>query len=36
MRALKHVALSFVFLLAFAVGVPAQDLPAAKPAEVGL
>jgi len=36
MRALKHVALSFIFLLAFAVGVPAQDLPAAKPAEVGL
>src|SRR5256714_15384209 len=36
MRALKHVALSFVFLLAFAIGVPAQDLPVAKPAEVGL
>jgi CubicO group peptidase (beta-lactamase class C family) len=36
MRALKHVALSFVFLLVFALGVPAQDLPTAKPAEVGL
>src|SRR5256714_7655781 len=35
MRALKHVALSFVFLLAFALGVPAQDLPLAKPGEVG-
>jgi CubicO group peptidase (beta-lactamase class C family) len=35
MRALKHVALSFVFLLAFALGVPAQDLPAARPAELG-
>ena len=36
MRALKHVALSFVFLLAFILAVPAQDLPVAKPAEVGL
>ena len=36
MRAVKHVALSFVFLLAFVLSVPAQDLPAAKPAEVGL
>jgi CubicO group peptidase (beta-lactamase class C family) len=35
MRALKHFALSFVFLLAFAAGVPAQDLPLAKPAEAG-
>jgi CubicO group peptidase (beta-lactamase class C family) len=36
MHALKHVALSLAFLLAFAIGVPAQDLPAAKPADVGL
>src|ERR1041384_2046805 len=36
MRALKHAALSFVFLLGFALGVPAQALPVAKPAEVGL
>ena len=36
MRALKHLALSFAFLLAFAAGVPAQDLPTAKPADVGL
>jgi CubicO group peptidase (beta-lactamase class C family) len=35
MRAWKHLALSFAFLLAFAVGVPAQDLPVAKPADVG-
>lgn len=35
MRALKHVALSFVFLLAFVLAAPAQDLTAAKPADVG-
>src|SRR2546423_5463139 len=35
MRALKHVALSFVFLLAFALGVAAEALPLAKPAEAG-
>src|SRR3989440_1934515 len=36
MRAVKHVALSFVFLLAFILAVPAQELPLAKPADVGL
>src|SRR5437764_4826438 len=36
MRAVKQWALSLAFLLAFAVGVPAQDLPLAKPGEVGL
>src|SRR3954471_12410397 len=35
MRAWKHVALSFVFLLAFAIGAPAQELPTARPAELG-
>ena len=35
MRALKQFTLSFAFLLAFAAGIPAQDLPTAKPAEVG-
>ena len=35
MRAWKHLALSFAFLLAFAIAVPAQDLSAAKPADVG-
>ncbi|MEA2875967.1 MAG: hypothetical protein QOF14_1163 [Hyphomicrobiales bacterium] len=35
MRALKHLALSFAFLLAFAIAVPAQDLPITKPADVG-
>jgi len=35
MRALKHLALSFAFLLAFAIAVPAQDLTVAKPADVG-
>jgi CubicO group peptidase (beta-lactamase class C family) len=36
MRALKNLALSFALLLVFAAGVSAQDLPLAKPAEVGL
>jgi CubicO group peptidase (beta-lactamase class C family) len=36
MRALKSLALSFAFLLVFAAGVPAQELTAAKPADVGL
>ena len=36
MRALKNLALSFAFLLVFATGVRAQDLPLAKPADVGL
>ncbi len=36
MRALKHLALSFAFLLVFILTVPAQELPSAKPAEVGL
>jgi hypothetical protein len=35
MRALKHLALSFAFLLAFAAGIPAQELQTAKPADVG-
>jgi len=35
MRALKNLALSFAFLLVFAAGVPAQDLPLAKPADAG-
>ena len=35
MRAWKHWALSFAFLLALAVAVPAQDLSVAKPADVG-
>ena len=35
MRAWKHLALSFAFLLAFVLAVPAQDLSVAKPADVG-
>jgi CubicO group peptidase (beta-lactamase class C family) len=35
MRALKHLVLSFVFLLTFAAGVPAQELSLAKPADAG-
>jgi len=35
MRALKALLVSFAFLLALGVNVPAQDLPTAKPAEVG-
>ena len=35
MRALKHLALSFAFLLAFSAGIPAQELQTAKPADVG-
>ena len=35
MRGLKSLAVSFAFLLAFALSVPAQDLPVAKPADVG-
>ena len=34
MRALKHLALSFAFLLAFAAGIPAQELQTARPADV--
>lgn len=35
MRVLKSLFVSFAFLLAFAVNVPAQELPTAKPADVG-
>src|SRR5687767_998260 len=35
MRVWKRLALPFAFLLAFSVAVPAQDLPVAKPADVG-
>jgi CubicO group peptidase (beta-lactamase class C family) len=35
MRALKHLMLSFAFLLVFVLAVAAQELPSAKPAEVG-
>jgi CubicO group peptidase (beta-lactamase class C family) len=36
MRALKALLVSLAFLLALAVNVPAQNLPTAKPADVGL
>ena len=36
MRALKALALSFVLLFALLAAVAAQDLPTAKPSEVGL
>jgi CubicO group peptidase (beta-lactamase class C family) len=36
MRTLKSLGLAFALLLALAANVPAQDLPLAKPAEVGL
>ena len=36
MRTLKSLGLSFALLLALAANVPAQELPAAKPADVGL
>ncbi len=36
MRALKALALSYVFVLALAAGASAQNLPSAKPADVGL
>ena len=36
MRTLKSLGLAFALLLALAANVPAQDLPLARPAEVGL